>query len=110
MECPYESNPPAQYEWTRVPSCGSVGEPLSWPPDTILFNNTNNKTLRLDGVLPVHYGYYNCSATNAFGSGYFCFWRKIDGMWQFVFCLNKVSMCSTCSTYLLNRNSMCTYV
>ena len=77
IECPYESNPPAQYEWTRVPSCGSVGEPLSWPQNTTLFNN--NKTLRLDGVLPMHIGYYNCSATNAFGSGWFCFWRKIDG-------------------------------
>ena len=73
MECPYESNPPAQYEWTRMPSCGSVGEPLSWPSNTILFNN--NKTLRLDGVLPLHYGHYNCSATNAFGSGWFCFIR-----------------------------------
>ena len=79
IECPYESNPPAQYEWTRVPSCGSVGEPLSWPPDTILYND--NRTLRLDGVLPLHYGYYNCSATNAFGSEWFCLWRKIDGMW-----------------------------
>ena len=47
MECPYESNPPAQYEWTRVPSCGSIGEPLSWPQNTTFFNN--NKTLRLDG-------------------------------------------------------------
>ena len=81
MECPYESNPPALYEWTRVPSCGSV-EPLSWPPNTILYND--NRTLRLDGVLPLHYGYYNCSATNAFGSEWFCLWRKIDGMWQFV--------------------------
>ena len=78
MDCPYESNPPAQYEWTRVPSCGSIGEPMSWPQRTILFN-INDKTLRLDGVLPIHYGYYNCSATNAFGSGWFCFWRMIDG-------------------------------
>ena len=80
MDCPYESNPPAQYEWTRVPSCGSIGELLSWPQRTILFN-INDKTLRLDGVLPIHYGYYNCSATNAFGSGWFCFWRIIDGRW-----------------------------
>ena len=77
IECPYESNPPAHYEWSRVPSCGTAGEPLSWPTDTILFNN--NQSLRLDGVQPFHYGYYNCSATNALGFGWFCLWRKIDG-------------------------------
>lgn len=79
IECPYESNPPAHYEWTRVPSCDRVGEPLSWPTHTILYNN--NKTLRLDGVLPLHYGYYNCYATNAFGFGSYCSWRKVDGKW-----------------------------
>ena len=77
MECPYESNPPAQYEWSRVPSCGSVGEPLSWPQKTILYDN--NRTLLLDGVLPLHFGFYNCSATNAFGTKSYCMWRKIDG-------------------------------
>ena len=77
IECPYESNPPAHYEWYRVPSCGTAGEPLSWPTDTILFNN--NQSLRLDGVQPFHYGYYNCSATNALGIGWFCLWREIDG-------------------------------
>ena len=86
MECPWESNPPAQYDWSRVPSCGSVREPLSWPADTIFMNN--NKTLRLDGVQPLHYGYYNCSATNALGSGWFCFWGKIDGtVFSYVCCI-----------------------
>ena len=76
IECPYESNPPAKYEWSRVPSCGSVGEPLDWPQLTILYNN--NKTMRLDGAIPIHNGYYNCTATNSLGSGWFCHWRKID--------------------------------
>ena len=81
IECPYESNPPAQYEWYKVPSCGSIEETLSSPIYTIRYNN-NNKTLRLDGILPLHYGYYNygyynCSATNAFGSKWVCWWRKV---------------------------------
>lgn len=75
IECPYESSPPAYYEWTRVPSCGSITEPLNWPKLTILYNN--NKTLRLDGVIPIHNGYYNCTASNALGIGWFCHWRKI---------------------------------
>lgn len=82
IECPYESNPPAHYEWSRVPSCGSVKKPLSWPQHTILYNN--NKKLRLDGVRPLHYGYYNCSATNAFGSRWYCLWRKVDSKHEVV--------------------------
>ena len=31
IECPYESNPIAQYDWYRVQSCGSIGEPLGSP-------------------------------------------------------------------------------
>ena len=76
MECPYESNPPARYEWSRVTSCYYVLEPLSWPESTTFLNN--NKTLRLDGVTPLHNGFYNCSATNALGSKWWCFWNKID--------------------------------
>ena len=68
-----------------MPSCGSVAEPLSWPPNTILFNN--NKTLRLDGFRPINYGYYNCSATNAFGSEWFCFWRKFLASVSLLLCL-----------------------
>ena len=76
IECPYESNPPAQYEWSRVPSCGSIGELLDWSQLTILYNN--NKTLRLGGTIPILNGYYNCTATNSLGCGWFCHWRKID--------------------------------
>ena len=89
IECPYESNPPAHYEWSRVPSCGTTGEPLSWPTDTILFNN--NQSLRLDGVQPFHYGYYNCSATNALGIGSFCLWREIDGKYVVIEASNNYS-------------------
>ena len=70
IECPYASNPPAHYEWSRVPSCGTAGEPPSWPTDTILFNN--NQILQLDGAQSFYYGCYNCSATNALVSGWFC--------------------------------------
>jgi len=82
LECPYKSNPPADYSWTRLSSCGYDGKLLSWPPSTIIFNN--KKSVRLDGVIPAHNGYYKCEATNAYGSKSWCFWNRINGNYALV--------------------------